>query len=431
MSDELMKLEKNLRAEAEKTARAENLTGKKSLVLYLHVHQPWRLRQYSAFETGSDHNYWHIGGKFGADNAKIFRKVAKKSYLPMTKLLLDLLHEIPNFRISLSITGTFIEQAEFFAPEVLDAFREIVNTGRVEILGETFYHSLSFFFSHEEFQCQVKMHADKIREVFGPEHTPTSFRNTELSYDDRLGKWADQQGYRAVLAEGWEPVLGWRSPNFVYRPSESTETKLLLKNYKLSDDLAFRMGDRNWKEWPLNAKKYVAWLDAADGPVVNLFMDFETFGENVWEDTGIFSLFAETVREWSRLNGHTFATVSGAARDYPATDEISFPRTTTWADSERDLSAWLGNRMQQETQKNLYSLEKSVLDTNDMDLIRDWRWMTASDAPYFMSTKYWNDGDVHAYFSPYDSPYDAFIYFMNALRDVKFRLIQDSENSRK
>lgn len=426
---DLMMAEKRLRETAEKRARAENLTGKKALVLYLHVHQPWRLRPYSAFESGRDHNYWHIGGRFGADNGKIFRKVAEKSYLPMARLLLKMLNEIPDFRISLSITGTFIEQAEYFGQDVLEAFRALYRTGRVEIVGETFYHSLAFFFSRDEFERQVKMHADKIREIFGPDATPTSFRNTELSYDNNLGHWADEQKYRAVLAEGWDPILQWRSPNFVYQPAGAKYTKLLLKNYRLSDDMAFRMGDRNWKEWPLTAEKYTSWLDAADGPVVNLFMDFETFGENVWEDTGIFELFANTMRAWKAKPNHTFATISGAARDFPATEEIDFPRTTTWADSERDLSAWLGNRMQQESQRYLYELEKPILATNDMNLIRDWRWLSASDTPYFMSTKYWNDGDVHAYFSPYDSPYDAFIYFMNALRDVKYRLLED--NSRK
>lgn len=423
---QLMAAEQKLREVAEKNAKAENLTGQKSLVLYLHVHQPWRLRPYTAFETGHDHNYWHIGGKFGADNGKIFRKVAEKSYLPMTKLLKNMLDEIPDFRISLSMTGTFLEQAEFFAPEVVDAFRDIVSTGRVEILGETYYHSLAFFFNRDEFERQVKMHADKIRQIFGAEHTPTSFRNTELAYNNELGKWTNQQHYRAVVAEGWEPILGWRSPNFVYKPVGADFTKLLLKNYKLSDDMAFRMGDRSWKEWPLTAGKYTSWLDAADGPVVNLFMDFETFGENVWADTGIFDLFANTLREWKKRPNHTFATISGAARDYPATEAIDFPRTTTWADSERDLSAWLGNRMQQESQRYLYDLTNAILATGDLDLIRDWRWLSASDTPYFMSTKYWNDGDVHAYFSPYDSPYDAFIYYMNVLRDVRYRLLADS-----
>lgn len=423
---QLMAAEQKLREAAEKNAKAENLIGQKSLVLYLHVHQPWRLRPYTAFETGHDHNYWHIGGKFGADNGKIFRKVAEKSYLPMAKLLGQMLREIPDFRISLSLTGTFLEQAEYFAPEVLDAFRDIVSTGRVEILGETYYHSLAFFFSRDEFERQVKMHADKIRQIFGDGHTPTSFRNTELSYNNELGSWANEQHYRAVLAEGWGPILGWRSPNFVYKPVGADFTKLLLKNYKLSDDMAFRMGDRSWKEWPLTAGKYTSWLDAADGPVVNLFMDFETFGENVWADTGIFDLLAGTLREWKKRPNHTFATISGAARDYPATDAIDFPRTTTWADSERDLSAWLGNRMQQESQRYLYDLTNAILATGDLDLIRDWRWLSASDTPYFMSTKYWNDGDVHAYFSPYDSPYDAFIYYMNVLRDIRYRLLDDS-----
>ena len=394
----------------------------KSIQFYLHVHQPWRIREYSAFDTGANHNYWHIGGKFGADNAKILRKVAEKSYLPMNQALLQMLRDHPEFKFSLSITGTAIEQMEAFAPEALDSFRELVRTGRVEILGETYYHSLAFFYSRAEFDRQVALHAAKIREVFGV--TPTSFRNTELAYNDDLGTWADKHGYAAVLAEGWDKVLGWRSPNFMYRPRGAAKTKLLLKNYKLSDDIAFRFSNRGWNEWPLTMDKYAAWLDAADAPLVNLFMDYETFGENQWADTGIFEFIKALPAAWLARPEHTFMTVTEAARNFDAVDEVSMPHVVTWADSERDLSAWLGNRMQQESQSYLYALEPQVLETDDADLIRDWRWLTASDLPYFMSTKYWNDGDVHAYFSPYNSPYDAFLYFMNVIRDVRYRVME-------
>lgn len=402
----------------------------KSIQLYMHVHQPWRVRHYSAFDTGVDHNYWDETARHsGADNAQILRKVAKKSYIPTNAVLLEMLQRHPEFKLSLSITGTFIEQCEQYMPELLDSFRALVNTGRVEIVGETYYHSLAFFYNRNEFDRQVAMHANKINEVFGVR--PTSFRNTELSYNNDLGKWADIHGYKAVLAEGWDKTLGWRSPNFMYQPIEASKTKLLLKNYKLSDDMAFRFSNRSWSEWPLTMEKYALWLDSEDAPLVNLFMDYETFGEHQWADTGIFDFLKQLPHEWLKRPEHTFMTISEAADAFESHDRVDVPHTTTWADSERDLSAWLGNRMQQESQSYIYSLESEVLATHDMSLISDWRRLTTSDHPYYMSTKYWNDGDVHAYFSPYSSPYDAFLYYMNALRDMRFRLIKIQERQKR
>lgn len=399
----------------------------KAIVLYLHVHQPWRVREYSAFDTGKNHDYWDAPHFSGANNEKILRKVAEKSYFPTNKILLQMLREHPEFRFSISITGTFIEECEKYLPELLDSFRELIDTGRVEIVGETYYHSLAFFYSRDEFARQVEMHAKKIEQVFGVKPTK-SLRNTELSYNNDLGNWADSRGYTAVITEGWEKNLGWRSPNFVYRPPQAQKVKLLLKNYKLSDDFAFRFSNRGWSEWPLSMKKYGAWLDAEDAPLVNLFVDYETFGEHQWKETGIFDFLREMPRNWLARPEHTFMTISEAANHFDAVGEYNVPHTITWADSERDLSAWLGNRMQQEAESNIYALEQEVLATNDVALIGDWRRMTTSDHPYYMSTKYWNDGDVHAYFSPYQNPYDAFIYYMNALRDIRFRLIQHQEN---
>ena len=398
----------------------------KSIQLYLHVHQPWRVRHYSAFDTGADHNYWHESNHHsGANNARILRKVAEKSYFPTNAVLLEMLETHPEFKLSLSITGTFIEQCEQYLPELLESFRALVRTGRVEIVGETYYHSLAFFYNRNEFNRQVDMHARKIHEVFGVR--PTSFRNTELAYNNELGGWADSHGYKAILAEGWDKVLGWRSPNFMYQPSGARRTKLLLKNYKLSDDMAFRFSNRGWSEWPLTMEKYVSWLDADDAPLVNLFMDYETFGEHQWADTGIFNFLKRLPHEWLKRTDHTFMTISEAADAFPAHDQVDVPHTTTWADTERDLSAWLGNRMQQESQHYIYGMEPAIMATRDVQLIGDWRRLTTSDHPYYMSTKYWNDGDVHAYFSPYSSPYDAFLYYMNAVRDIRYRLarIQD------
>jgi len=397
----------------------------KGIVLYLHVHQPWRVKPYSVFNIAGDHQYFN-SNEFETDNRAIFEKVAEKSYRPMNALLERLMAEQSDFKVSFSITGTFLEQAEAWAPDVIESFRRLVATGRAEIVGETYQHSLAFFFSRREFERQVQQHADKVEELFGVR--PTAFRNTELAYNDDLAAWADQAGYKAILAEGWGPVLGWRSPNYMYRPIRTNNIKLLLKNYQLSDDLAFRFSNREWKEWPLTADKYNEWLDAAlsgGAPLVNLFMDYETFGEHQWEDSGIFDFFHEFISRWSARLDTTFYTVTEAADNHEVMDEISSPQTITWADTERDLTAWLGNAMQHEAMRYLYELEDSVLHSGDQSLIEDWRKLQTSDHAYYMCTKWFRDGDVHAYFSPYDSPYDAFLYYMNAIRDVRFRVMAD------
>ncbi len=397
--------------------------AKRGIVLYMHVHQPWRIRDYTVFDTAENHDYFGDFTESHRNNKDIFEKVAGKSYRPMTALLQRMLDTHPEFKVSLSISGTVLEQAEAWGPDVIDAFRALVATGRCEIVAETYYHSLAFFYSRSEFERQVKLHQDKIRELFGVE--TSVFRNTELSYDNNLAKWADEYGFKGILAEGWDPILGWRSPNYVYKPVGTKNIKLLMKNYRLSDDIAFRFGNKAWEGYPLTADKYDNWLNTSlgpDGNTVNLFMDFETYGENVWEDTGIFEFFADFVTSWLKNPANTFYTASEACDAFPAADEIDTPYTTTWADTERDLSAWLGNAMQHEAMKYLYDLEQDVQRTNDQALIDDWRRLTTSDHPYYMCTKYFTDGDVHAYFSPYDSPYEAFLYFMNALRDVRYRV---------
>jgi alpha-amylase len=268
------------------------------------------------------------------------------------------------------------------------------------------------------------MHRQKIRDVFGVE--TSVFRNTELAYNDDLAKWADEYGFKGILAEGWDPILGWRSPNYVYRPPGTKQISLLLKNYRLSDDMAFRFGNKHWSEWPLTSDKYERWIDASmqNGPLVNLFMDYETFGEHQWADTGIFHFFEQFVKTWLKDKNNTFYTVSEALEMNKPAGELSMPHTVTWADTERDLTAWLGNSMQHEALRHLYDMESSILRTNDITLIGDWRRLQTSDHVYYMCTKWFTDGDVHAYFSPYDSPYDAFLFFMNTLRDVRYRLLE-------
>lgn len=397
--------------------------SKRGIVLYLHAHQPFRVRKYSVFDTADKHDYFDDPDyNCERNNEQVFKKVADKSYRPMNALLEKLLSAHPEFKVSLSITGVFIEQAEKWAPDVLDSFKRMISTGRVEVVAETYYHSLAFFYSMVEFEHQVEAHRKKIRELFGVE--TKVFRNTELSYNDSMAKWADEYGFKGILAEGWDPILEWRSPNYVYKPTGTDNIKLLMKNYRLSDDVAFRFGDKNWPDWPLNADTYCEWVNAAitDKEIVNLFMDYETFGEHQWEDTGIFNFYEAFIDKWLQNPLNTCYTVSEAIDAFEPVDEISMPYTVTWADTERDLTAWLGNSMQQEALRYIYSLEDDIMRTNDLELIADWRKLQTSDHVYYMCTKWFNDGDVHAYFSPYESPYDAFLYFINVVRDLRWRL---------
>jgi alpha-amylase len=396
----------------------------KSVVLYLHAHQPWRVKPYSVFNAGHDHEYFNDETPYkDTNNRFIIDKVAEKSYIPTNAVLKELLLKYPEFKISLSVTGTLIEQLEMWRPDVLQSFKEIVATGKVEIVAETYYHSLAFFYSRAEFVKQVAMHANKVREVFGV--SPTAFRNTELSYNNDLAYWADEAGYKAIITEGWDPILGWRSPNYVYRPSYTENIRLLMKNYRLSDDVAFRFSDKNWSEWPLTTEKYCQWLNETEinGDIINLFMDYETFGEHQWADTGIFDFLRAFPNEWLKSEGHDFKTITEAASAYEAKDYVDVPQTITWADTERDLTAWLGNPMQHDAILGLYSLERKMIDSDDTNLVGDWRKLQTSDHFYYMCTKWFSDGDVHAYFSPYTSPYEAFRYFMNAWRDVQSRQI--------
>lgn len=394
-----------------------------AIVLYLHVHQPFRVRHYTVFDSAVYHDYFDTAPDEPENNQAILQKVAAKSYLPTNQHLLELLEKHPEFKLSLSITGTVLEQLERWSPEALESFQKLTATGRVEIVAETFHHSLAFFYSRSEFEIQVQMHREKVEQLFG--QTPKVFRNTELAYNNELAKWADEAGYEAVLAEGWDPTLGWRSPNYVYRPPQTENIKLLMKNYKLSDDIAFRFGDRDWPEWPLTADKFSHWLsDDKDATNFNLFMDYETFGEHQWSESGIFDFLKQLPSEWLKTEGHTFMTVSEAARDIPAVGEVDVPQTITWADTERDLSAWLGNAMQQEAITALYELQSQIIGTGDWALIEDWRRLQTSDHFYYMCTKWFNDGDIHAYFSPYDSPYEGYINFMNAYHDLCSRLLE-------
>jgi alpha-amylase len=395
----------------------------KSIALYLQVHQPYRIRHYTVFDAATKHDYFDAHDDDPANNERILKKVAEKSYLPANRRLLKLLNENPGFKLSLSLSGVVIEQLERWSPKALESFKELVETGRVEILAETYHHSLAFFYSREEFEVQVDMHRRKIEETF--HRTPAVFRNTELAYNNELARWADQAGYKGILAEGWDPVLEWRSPNHVYRPAGTENIRLLMKNYRLSDDIAFRFGNREWKEWPLTADKFAHWMSEERGATnFDLFMDYETFGEHQWEESGVFDFLENLPGQWLKTDSHSFKTVSETIESYEPVGEIDVPHIVTWADTERDLSAWLGNAMQSSSIQALYDLRERIIGSGDWALIEDWRRLQTSDHFYYMCTKWWNDGDIHAYFSPYENPYEAYINFMNAYRDLQARLAE-------
>jgi alpha-amylase len=388
-----------------------------SVCLYFQVHQPFRLRRYSVFDT--DPFYFDQ-----LKNAEICRKVAHKCYLPTNRLMLKLIEKHGGkFKLAYSITGCALDQFEQYVPEVIETFKDLAKTGCVEFLGETSAHSLAFLYSHDEFREQVEIHRARVKNLFGQD--PRVFRNTELVYSDDVGHFVSHMGFDGCLAEGADHVLGYRTPNYLYRPPHAPKFKLLLKNYRLSDDIAFRFSNRGWEHWPLTAKKFSEWVGQIDGNGVccNLFMDYETIGEHQWAETGIFD-FIEHFPGALLDDGHEFQTPSGLIDKYDAMDKLEVENPTSWADTERDLSAWLGNAMQSNALHELYKLEKPLKENGDPVLLSDWRALQSSDHFYYMCTKYFSDGDVHRYFSPYESPYDSYINFMNVLDNINSRLRQ-------
>jgi len=400
-----------------------------SICPYFQVHQPLRIKRYRVFDVGHDHSYFDDESDSNLNNRKVLAKVAEKSYLPANELILKLLRKYPQFRVSYSFSGVILEQLEKYLPKVLSSFKKLVNTGRVEILSETYYHSLAFFYSLGEFESQVSQHREKVEKIFGVK--PKVFRNTELAYSNELAKWADRKGYKAILAEGWDSFLGWRSPNFLYRPKGTNKIKLMLKNYKLSDDIAFRFSEQTWSQWPLTADKFASWVSNinGNGQVVNLFMDYETFGEHQWADKGIFEFLENLPKELIKHPDNDFVTPSEAVKRYQVMDEVDVPFIVTWADSERDLSAWVGNAIQTSAIDFIYKMENDIKNTSNKRLLNDWRRLQTSDHFYYMCTKWYSDGDVHKYFNPYESPYDAFISYMNAASDLKLRMEKSGKKS--
>lgn len=391
-----------------------------SVCLYFQVHQPYRLRRYSVFDT--EPNYFDH-----QRNAQILERVAKGCYIPTGKILLELIQRYEGrFRLAFSLTGVIVEQLQQHCPQVIELFQQLAATGCVEFLSETYHHSLAFLYSRDEFKIQVDLHTQMIQKLFN--QTPKVFRNTELIYNNELAHYVAGWGkYLGMLAEGADHILGSRSPNVLYHPPDRPDFKLLLKNYRLSDDIAFRFSNRAWSEWPLTAEKFASWINRINdqgGVVCNLFMDYETFGEHQWAETGIFDFLKQLPQAIFDAGPNDFKTPSECMQAYPAQDEFDAPHMISWADTERDLSAWIGNAMQSSALHELYKLEApaKAAAAKDPSILEDWRRLSSSDHFYYMCTKYFANGEVHKYFNPYESPYDSYINYMNVLDNLRSRI---------
>ena len=391
---------------------------KKSICLYFQVHQPNRLRLYRFFDIGKDSHYYDDFA-----NRTILRRVAQRCYLPMNALLLDLISANKGaFKVAFSISGSVLEQFDRYAPEVIDSFRKLADTGCVEFLSETYYHSLASLVSESEFKHQVMKHKAAIEHYFGV--TPKAFRNTELIYSDAIGQMVYDMGFKTMLTEGAKHVLGWKSPNYVYSCAMAPGLKLLLKNSSLSDDIAFRFSDRTWADWPLTGEKYLAWLKASaqNDEIVNLFMDYETFGEHQKAQSGIFD-FMKFLPEVVLNDGEfEFVTPSQASKKHRPVGELDVPDPISWADEERDVTAWLGNELQNDAFGKINEQVEKLALLNDEALWSDFGHLQESDHFYYMCTKFFSDGAVHKYFNPYDTPYEAFINYMNVVSDFILRV---------
>jgi alpha-amylase len=401
--------------------------------LYLQLHQPWRLGTFSIFDLGSESSYFEDTTQH---NKEIFRKVAKKSYLPMLTLLEKLLKAEPRFTFTLSLSGVFVDQALAFEPEVIEILKRLVKTGRVELLAETYYHSLAALYSPEEFEAQVKKQLKLMKELF--DYTPRVFRNTELIYSNQVAELVSKMGFAGMLTEAVDRYLGGRPKTRVYYSYPATQSAplpLLLKHAQLSDDVAFRFSDRNWDWYPLTVERYLEWVEVyGEDEIINLFMDFETFGEHQWEDTGIFEFWAEFVHRFSQKPWNTFVTPTQvfeainletsakATQQISDTDRYNVPDPISWADVDRDLTAWRGNQLQLDTLEKIYALEEQLYKLKDKKILENWRRLQTSDHFYYMCTKWSADGDVHAYFSPYSSPYEAYRRFSVVLADLQGKI---------
>ena len=389
----------------------------KAICFYFQIHQPFRLKRYRFFDIGNDHYYYD---DFANDD--IITRIAHRSYIPAAEALLRMIENTGGkFRCALSITGTALEQCEQYVPEFIDLLKKLADTGNVEFLAETYAHSLSSLIDPEEFAAQVRAHDEKINELFGQK--PKVFRNTELVYCDEMAPMIYDMGYKGCITEGAKHILGWKSPNYVYSAASCPKLKLLLKNDKLSDDITFRFSNPEWDAYPLTADKYMDWIAStpAEEQVINLFMNLETFGEMQPRESGIFQ-FLEALPRFAAERGIDFWTPSEVVSKFKAVDSLSVLHPISWADEARDTSAWLGNKLQNEAFNKLYSVAERVRLCSDRRLKQDWQYLQGSDHFFYMSTKHMNDGAVHAMFSPYETPFQAFTNYMNVLADFIVRV---------
>lgn len=391
---------------------------KKTICLYFQLHQPDRLRQYRFFDIGKESYYFDDFA-----NRSILNRVAQRCYLPANNMLLDLIKQCGGkFRVAFSISGSLLEQLERYSPEVIESFKELARTNCVEFLAETYDHSLSSLISKDEFVRQIDAHKLKIKELFG--QNPRVFRNTELIYSDQIGADIAQMGFVGMLTEGAKHILGWKSPNYLYTNAINPRLKLLLRNFSLSDDIAFRFSNKSWEDWPLTADKYLLWISEVlnNEDVVNIFMDYETIGEHQSESTGIFEFLSSFIQLALSQSEYVFDTPTSICKKFQPVAPLHVPFPISWADEERDTSAWLGNELQNEAFNKLYSLEQKIGLINDPKIKSYYGKLQQSDHFYYMCTKFFSDGAVHSYFNPYDTPYEAFINYMNVLSDFMVRV---------
>lgn len=402
------------------------------VVFVFEVHQPYRLKQdffwenriFKRLKKNELFNYY-FDHKF---DRKIFERTSKKCYFPSNQILLDLIdkykRERKQVKVTFSISGVFLEQCEMYNKDLLESFRQLNETGCVEFLNQTYYHSLSSLYTEkEEFIEQVKMHEQVIKDLIG--FNPKVFENTELLYNNTIARTVEKMGYKGILTEGTEKILGGRSPNYVYKPKGCKKIKVLLRNYKLTDDIGFRFSAKWWNEWPLTAEKYSNWLAATEGDCINIFPDYETFGEHQWPETGIHNFLRqlpEEILKWKHLQ---MAVPSENIKKYSAVEEIDAPEvggTVSWADLERDTSCWLGNPMQWAHYTSIMRLKSIVKEAEDKEFHRLWRYFQTSDHLYYMSTASGGPGEVHSYFSHFGSPLEAFITAQASILDFENRV---------
>jgi len=389
----------------------------KSICFCFEVHQPFRFKRYRFFDIGNDHYYYD-----DYTNETLMHNSAELSYIPANKVLLELIKKYKGaFKVSFSITGTAIEQFYLYAPEVLDSFRKLAKTGQVEFLSETYSHSLASVKDEELFDEQIKKHDELIKKYF--DVSPVIFKNTELIYNDRIGEIVAEMGFKGIITEGAKHILGWKSPDFLYCNVRNPRLKVLLRNVALSDDLSYRFSNKNWNKYPLTAEKFVDWMNADDkSEIINLFINYESLGKRQPASSGIFDFFKKLPEVALKSGKLKFATPSEVVDEYQPVSSVKVPNTISWADEEKDMAAWLGNEMQEEAFNNLYDLSDKMKMVKNKDMIRDWNYLQTSDHFYYMCTKVFSDGEIHDSFNPYESPYEAFINYMNVLNDFTLRL---------